>query len=82
MDRGDKPTPGYNYQGQRGLTMKTHKLAYYERLVPELIAAIRLTRVTLSVWSLDPDKSPNTILSTLIPVLDKALADAKEDTSC
>lgn len=43
-------------------------------LWPEGVEAVGLTRSILSFWAVDPDKSPNTILSTLVPSCDKALA--------
>jgi hypothetical protein len=44
---------------------------------PDLLDACILCRSMLSVWAIDPDKSPNTILSTLMPALDEAISKAE-----
>jgi len=43
---------------------------------PDLLEACKSVRVMLSVWSIDPYKSPNTLL-TLVEGLDKAIQKAE-----
>ena len=47
------------------------------KAVPRLLEALKTTRSMLSVWSIDPYKSPNTILGTLVPLLEQAISEAE-----
>jgi len=53
-------------------------IPYLLELNDELLKTCAVCHAMLAVWAIDPDKSPNTILSTLMPMLQAAIAKAEE----
>jgi hypothetical protein len=53
--------------------------AYLIAAAPELLDACRKVQAMLTVWNVDPSKSRNTLLSTLMPILTEAIKKARRE---